>query len=70
MSREYRGYYTGRKVKVLFEEMQEAEGEACMTGYTPEYVRVMVPGMGEEMKGKIGVVVGGVVMRDGIKGEG
>ncbi len=45
MSREYRGYYTGRKVKVLFEEMQEAEGEACMTGYTPEYVRVMVPGM-------------------------
>ena len=70
MSREYRGYYTGRKVKVLFEEMQEAEGEACMTGYTPEYVRVMVPGMGEEMKGKIGVVVGGDVLRDGIKGEG
>lgn len=70
MSREYRGYYTGRKVKVLFEEMQEAEGEACMTGYTPEYVRVMVPGMGDEMKGKIGVVVGGDVLRDGIKGEG
>lgn len=70
MSREYRGYYTGRKVKVLFEEMQEAEGEACMTGYTPEYVRVMVPGMGEEMKGKIGAVVGGDVLRDGIKGEG
>lgn len=70
MSREYREYYTGRRVKVLFEEMQEVEGEACMTGYTPEYVRVMVRGMGEEMKGKIEMVVGGKTVRDGIMGEG
>ena len=39
MSREFRKRFLGRRLKVLFEETEEADGRLCMVGYTPEYVK-------------------------------
>ncbi len=42
MSKEFRDYYCGKKVKVLMEETMEYRGETYFTGYTEEYVKVAV----------------------------
>lgn len=41
-SEEYRRYYIGRTVKVLFEEQKIIGGEKYWIGHTPQYVRVAV----------------------------
>jgi threonylcarbamoyladenosine tRNA methylthiotransferase MtaB len=43
MSAEYRRSFIGREVSVLFEETVEADGKLCMTGCTPQYVKVALP---------------------------
>lgn len=40
MSREFREYYVGKRVKVLLEEPIVLDGKRYLTGYTAEYVRV------------------------------
>ena len=40
MSREYRESYVGNKVSVLFEEVQNINGEDYFVGYTKEYIKV------------------------------
>ena len=39
----YESLWLGSKVKVLFEEIIERDGEQYITGHTPEYLRVIVP---------------------------
>ena len=43
MSRRFRERFLGRTVEFLAEELIEAEGEICITGYTREYVRCVLP---------------------------
>ena len=40
MSKEYRSYFLGKEVSVLFEEKIEINGKTYMTGFTKEYVKV------------------------------
>lgn len=42
MSEEYRSRFVGKEVRVLLEEETEINGEICMVGHTPEYVRCAV----------------------------
>ena len=39
-SRDFREYYIGKNVEVLFEEFIDIDGEKYLTGYTREYVKV------------------------------
>jgi threonylcarbamoyladenosine tRNA methylthiotransferase MtaB len=50
-SKEYRGYYIGKTVEVLLEEVKEIAGECYYIGHTEDYVKVAVPvsGGGEEL---------------------
>ncbi len=41
-SRDYRAWYAGRPIDVLFEEGQEIDGVCYQTGYTKEYVKAAV----------------------------
>ncbi|MDE6713028.1 MAG: tRNA (N(6)-L-threonylcarbamoyladenosine(37)-C(2))-methylthiotransferase MtaB [Lachnospiraceae bacterium] len=41
-SEEFRNYYIGRKVEVLFEEQKVIDGRAYWIGHTPQYVKVAV----------------------------
>ena len=40
-SKEFRKYYIGKEVEILFEEFIELNGEQYLTGYTREYVKVV-----------------------------
>lgn len=51
-SREFRAYYIGRNVEVLFEEEKEIGGKMYWTGHTREYVRVAL-GIQEEPGGAV-----------------
>lgn len=42
LKKEYEEEFIGKRVKVLFEEIQEIEGVSCVVGYTDRYVRVAV----------------------------
>lgn len=55
MKQEFVSWYSGKKVSVLFEETREKDGCLRTSGYTPEYVKVSVPGE-ETLKGKIKIV--------------
>lgn len=44
MSRDFAAWYTGKKVEVLLEEENVIEGQPCMVGHTPEYVKAALPG--------------------------
>lgn len=46
-SRIFRGYYIGREVTVLTEELKELAGGRYMVGHTPDYVKVAIPCTGE-----------------------
>ena len=51
MSAEYRRYFVGRQVSVLFEERVEIDKKSYMTGHTPQYVKAALPleeGMDED----------------------
>ena len=41
-SEEYRRFYTGKTVEVLFEEKKEIKGVTYWIGHTPQYVKVAV----------------------------
>lgn len=43
MSDEYRNYYIGKDLEVLFEEVVEYSGEKFASGHTKEYIKVFVP---------------------------
>lgn len=55
-SREFRGYYIGREVQVLWEEKKMIRGRRYWLGYTRDYVRVALPcGEGENRQGSLGI---------------
>ncbi len=41
--REFIGYYIGKRVPVLAEDIEVIDGESYSVGYTPEYVKVAMP---------------------------
>jgi threonylcarbamoyladenosine tRNA methylthiotransferase MtaB len=43
MSKEYRSYFVGKEVSVLFEEEISVDGKRYMTGFTKEYIKVAYP---------------------------
>lgn len=43
LNREYRQYFIGKEVTVLFEEIQQIDGESYLTGHNERYVRFGVP---------------------------
>ena len=52
--RDFIAYYKGRTVEVLTEDTQVHEGKRYSTGYTPEYVRALLP---ETASGRISVTL-------------
>ena len=42
-SLEYRKMYIGKKLEVLIEELTEIDGRSYYTGYTKNYIRILVP---------------------------
>ena len=61
----YEDRLIGTRQEVLFEELQELEGQPYMTGYTKEYVRLALPA-GEEMANRICEVTVCGKRKDGI----
>ena len=61
----YENRLIGTRQEVLFEELQELEGQPYMTGYTKEYVRLALPA-GEEMANRICEVTVCGKRKDGI----
>lgn len=43
LNREYRQYFIGKEVTVLFEEIQQIDGKSYLTGHNERYVRFGVP---------------------------
>lgn len=43
MKQEFTRYYQGKRVSVLFEQELEHEGKRCFEGFTPEYIKVILP---------------------------
>lgn len=43
LNREYRQYFVGKEVTVLFEEIQQIDGKSYLTGHNERYVRFGVP---------------------------
>lgn len=39
---DFAGYYIGKTVEILLEDMEEIDGKSYMVGYTPEYVKCAV----------------------------
>ena len=61
----YEDRLIGTRQEVLFEELQELEGQPYMTGYTKEYVRLALPA-GEKMANRICEVTVCRKRKDGI----
>lgn len=61
----YEDRLIGTRQEVLFEELQELEGQPYMTGYTKEYVRLALPAV-EEMANRICEVTVCGKRKDGI----
>ena len=61
----YEDRLIGTRQEVLFEELQELDGQPYMTGYTKEYVRLALPA-GEEMANRICEVTVCGERKDGI----
>jgi threonylcarbamoyladenosine tRNA methylthiotransferase MtaB len=60
MKAEYEQAYIGRKTSVLLEEEVEVNGETYLTGFTPEYVKVLC----SKDAGESGSIVTGTVKKD------
>ncbi len=45
----YEKRHVGRNVSCLFEEQQEVNGKTCYVGHTKEYIRIVVPDVGEDL---------------------
>ena len=43
LNQEYRKYFIGKEVTVLFEEIQKIDGMSYLTGHNERYVRFGVP---------------------------
>ena len=56
MSKEYREWFIGGQVSVLFEEMVEVEGNMYMVGHTPQYVKAALAVNGPEGDGLQGTI--------------
>lgn len=52
-SREFRSYYIGRDVEVLFEERKMVAGREYWLGHTGEYVKVATPARGEGLENQL-----------------
>lgn len=52
-SREFRSYYIGRDVEVLFEERKMVAGREYWLGHTGEYVKVAAPARGEGLENQL-----------------
>lgn len=59
-SRQFRSYYIGRNVEVLFEEKKEIAGTEYWIGHTREYVKVAVPAQQKALENQLvtGRIVG------------
>lgn len=58
-SRQFRSYYIGRNVEVLFEEKKEIAGKVYWLGHTREYVKVAVPAQQKTLENQL--VMGSIV---------
>lgn len=52
-SKKFREYYLGKELEVLFEEITEIDGEKYLTGYSREYVKVVLKSTDEKMINQI-----------------
>lgn len=65
-SKEYRSFYIGKKLQVLFEEEKQIGEEKYMVGHTEQYVKVAVRSTGEDWSNQLRDVVADDFLNDEI----